>query len=194
MSRKKFWESPEWGSVSRTKRNRSGWQCAICKRSRNDFPKDDQRPTLNVHHMYYGQLGDEALDHLIVLCRHHHLEVHQQIIAVNKIVEQGKWISVEVFYSEVPEMPDDETGDDLVPLDWASMLQLLIDCNQPLAAESYAYGTPELRGDVLKVTFPAASPPFVALEAQKPPHLQSLKDVVEKFTGVSPRLVLEIRE
>lgn len=97
----------------------------------------------------------------------------------------------EVVYVEDSELLEDETEREITPLDWASIIQTLKDRRQALSATVFAEGIPELRGDVLVITFPTESD-FYAREGRKSRHLDTLKDVVEDVVGVRPRLVLKV--
>jgi hypothetical protein len=69
----------------------------------------------------------------------------------------------------------------------------LKDRGRALTATVYAEGVPELRGDLLVLTYPVESD-FYAKEGRKLRHLHALEDVVEDFIGVRPRIELKVKQ
>lgn len=92
---REYIKSPWWIVRKARFYKKYGKKCAVCLTTKN----------IDLHHMVYGNLGNEKDEHLVALCRIHHDQFHDKIgVKGNMLKETHQFIIDEREILEFPRL------------------------------------------------------------------------------------------
>lgn len=71
-----YMKSDEWAAKREERLQLDDNHCVMCGR-KNGLQKDGVTPILQVHHVHYGNLGNEPMEDLVSLCPGCHRKIHR---------------------------------------------------------------------------------------------------------------------